>query len=216
MESHRSIIIAGVFLAFSCLHAGAQTYESLTGDKSIEIAWASDAFATNLRSNGTTTFGGSPVEIRFEIGTFAVGFDPRTASPAQWAANWIVLQSATYDKSENQVIQTATLSTNSAPFTENSQAYIWGYTTKDVGSGQAEWIMLAADSWKWPSLDAPTASTFSVSDVKSPSEMILGSVNGTYNGTSYHMMLSSIPVPEPSVPLVSCLTTLGLLLRRKR
>ncbi|RYD28419.1 MAG: hypothetical protein EOP87_19705, partial [Verrucomicrobiaceae bacterium] len=121
--------VAGLLLLAAIHPASAQSYESLTNDTAIEIVWASNAFATNLMADGTTTFGGSPLNIQFELGTFTAGFDPRGASPAEWAANWVVLQTAIYDETEQQMIETATLGSNAAPFSENSQAYIWGYTT---------------------------------------------------------------------------------------
>jgi hypothetical protein len=209
--------VAGLILLAAIHPASAQSYDSLTSDKNIQIVWASDAFSTNLMADGATTFAGTPLNIQFELGTFAAGFDPRGASPAEWAAHWVVLQTAAYDKTEHQVIQTATLDSNAAPFSENTQAYIWGYTTKDLGSGVAEWIMLAADEWKWPSVDTLQPPTFSVSDAGKPSEMILGSVNGSFNGVAYHMQLASIAaIPEPSVMLLPGLALLGLTLRRKR
>ncbi|WAC20739.1 PEP-CTERM sorting domain-containing protein [Luteolibacter sp. SL250] len=209
--------VAGLLMLAAIQPACAQSYESLTSEKTIQIVWASDAFTTSLMADGTTTFGGTPLNIQFELGTFTAGFDPRGASPAEWAANWVVLQTAMYDKTEQQVIETATLGSNAAPFAENTQAYIWGYTTKDLNSGVAEWIMLAADEWKWPSVDSLQPPTFSVSDAAKPSEMILGSVNGSYNGVSYHMQLASVTaVPEPSVMALPGLALLGLALRRKR
>lgn len=187
-------------------------------DSGVQIGWASNAFATNLRADGTTTFGGTPVTIQFELGAFKQGFDPTVRPQSEWAANWVVLQSTTYDTVENQFIQTATLTSNSLPFAEDSAAFIWGFTTKDTSSANAEWIVLSADNWKWPSAATPTVETFSVSDVTTSSEMLVGSVNGIFNGTNYHMMLESVTivVPEPSGIALAGLAGLGLLFRRKR
>jgi hypothetical protein len=188
-------------------------------DAGVQIAWASDAFATNLMADGSTTFGGAPMTIHFELGAFKQGFDPTVRPQSEWASNWVVLQGTAYDPVENQFIQTATLSGNTSPFEENSAAYIWGFTTKDTSSGTtAEWIVLSASNWKWPSAAAPGTETFSVSDVTTSSEILMGSVNGVFNGTGYHMMLErvSVVVPEPSGAAFAGLACLALLLRRKR
>ena len=66
-------------------------------------------------ADGVITFEEAAEEIRFELGTFTSGFDPRTATPDQWVANWIVLQGADYNKSDKQVIETATLGSNDSP-----------------------------------------------------------------------------------------------------
>lgn len=206
--------IAGLLFTVSPLSHG-QSYQSLKSaespQKGIEIAWASDAFATNLMADGATTFSDSHQPILFELGTFKSGFDPTQFAPTEWAANWIVLQTAAYDPIENQVIQTGTLVTNTAPFSQNSQAYIWGYNTKDASAG-AEWIVLAAGSWKWPSIDANLPVTFSISDVMKPSEMLMGSVNGI----GYHMALQAVIVPEAASLVLFGIAGMGLLARRKR
>jgi len=186
--------------------------ESLSG---AEIAWASDAFAHNVMADGVTTFGGSAKVIQFELGTFAEGFDPSTSSQADWAANWIVLQTATYDPTEDQVIQTGTLLANTSPFYEGAQAYIWGYTTKDVSQG-AEWIVLGAESWTWPAHDANQPSTFSVSDVTQSHEMLMGSVNSSTNGVFHHMQLELVTVPEPAGLSLLGFVAIGWVWRRRR
>jgi len=186
--------------------------ESLSG---AEIAWASDAFAHNVMADGVTTFGGSTKVIQFELGTFAEGFDPVTSSPADWAANWIVLQTATYDPNDDQVIQTGTLISNNSPFYAGAQAYIWGFTTKDVNAG-AEWIVLGADNWTWPAHDANLPSTFSVSDANQSHEMLFGSVNGYTNGVFHHMQLEVVAIPEPATFSLLGFCAFGWAWRRRR
>jgi hypothetical protein len=208
MEKSPLSAFAGLMFLAAVAPAFAQTSESLenTNQKwtvsadaigGAQIAWASDAFAYNVMADGVTTFGGSAKVIQFELGTFVEGFDPTQASPTEWAANWIVLQTATYDPNDDQVIQTGTLVANTSPFYEGAQAYIWGYTTKDVSEG-AEWIVLGADSWTWPAHDANLPSTFSVSDVTQSHEMLFGSVNSSTNGVLHHMQLELVTVPEPA------------------
>ena len=225
-KSPLSVCAVGLLLLAAPVPPLAQTSESLekTNQKwtvsaesmsGAEIAWASDAFAHNVMSDGVTTFGGSAKVIQFELGTFAEGFDPSTSSPADWAANWIVLQSATYDPNDDQVIQTGTLSSNASPFYEGAQAYIWGYTTKDVNAG-AEWIVLGADSWSWPAHDANLPSTFSVSDVTQSHEMLFGSVNGYTDGVFHHMQLELVTIPEPAGLSLLGFAMLGGLMRRNR
>lgn len=205
------------FIARRLLCAAVLTAPLHAQEAGVQIAWASDAFATNLMADGSITFGGAPMTIHFELGTFKQGFDPTTSPVSEWAGNWIVLQGTMYDPVENQVIQTATLPDNSSPFFEDSPAFIWGFTTKDASSGTAEWIVLSADNWKWPSTTNPGTETFSVSDADLPSEVLFGSVNGVFNGIEYHMMLQKAEaVPEPGGLLLSGLAGMALLFRRKR
>lgn len=200
----------GMFLAAA---SGMTLAQNLPApEQSTQIGWASEAFATNLMADGITTFEEAAESIRFELGTFSPGFDPSTATPDQWVANWIVLQGADYDLVDQQVIQTATLSSNHSPFTANTQAYIWGYTSKAVDP-TSQWLLVAAPSWKWPSTSSPLPTTFSISDAK-PADAIIGSVNPE-NG-SYHMQFDYVAVPEPSAVLLGCVASAGLLLRRRR
>jgi hypothetical protein len=176
-----------------------------------EIAWASEAFATNLMADGITTFEASGDDIRFELGTFAPGFDPRTATPEQWLTSWIVLQGAGYDMVDQQFIQTTTLYSNATPFLTGGQAFIWGYNTKDINSG-AEWLIVGAPSWTWPASNSPLPTTFSMSDALQ-ADVIFGSVNQS----GHHMQLGAVtPVPEPGTMLLAAIATVGCVLRRRR
>lgn len=183
----------------------------LSGAASTQIAWASDAFATNLMADGVTTFETSGKTIRFEIGTFMTGFDPSSEPFENWADKWVVLQGTDYDLNDQQFIGTATLSSNSDPFSIGAQTYIWGYLDKDLTQGQTEWILMSSPAWTIPSTSSPLPSTFSVSDVR-PQDVIIGSVGGP--GGSYHMQLGT--VPEPSTLVLGLLAGIGLAVRRKR
>lgn len=198
-------------IAFAAAAGIASGQNLAAPDEGTQIGWATEAFATNYMADGITTFEESAQSIRFELGTFAPGFDPTTATPDQWVSNWIVLQGADYDLVDQQVIQTATLESNDSPFTFNTQAYIWGYTSKDVAP-DSQWLLVAAPSWKWPSATAPLPTTFSMSDAK-PQDAIYGEVNPESGG--YHMQFEYVVVPEPSTALLAC-AALGLVFRRRR
>jgi hypothetical protein len=186
--------------------------QNLTPPASIQIGWASNAFATNLMADGVTTFEDAAKAIHFELGTFSPGFDPRSATPDQWVSSWIVLQGTDYDLIDQQFVQTATLSSNATPFAANTQAYIWGYTSKTVDP-TSEWLLVGATSWKWPDLNAVgTPPVFSMGDAKS-ADAIIGQVN--YAGTHVHMQLA-YAIPEPSSSLLFAMTLWGLVWVRRR
>lgn len=176
-----------------------------------QIAWASDAFATNLMADGVTTFEASGKTIRFEIGTFMTGFDPSTEPFENWADKWVILQGTDYNLNDQQFIETATLYSNSEPFSIGAQAYIWGYLDKDLSQGETEWILMSSPAWTIPAANSPLPSTFSVSDVRIQ-DVLIGSVAGP--GGSYYMQLGT--VPEPSTCLLGLLTGIGLAVRRRR
>ncbi|MES2660058.1 MAG: PEP-CTERM sorting domain-containing protein [Verrucomicrobiota bacterium] len=196
--------------------AGLAFGQDLSEPPGTQIGWASEAFATNYMADGVTTFEQAIAEdgvtIRFELGTFAVGFDPRTATAEDWVANWIVLQGADYNTGDQQVIETATLTSNVSPFGQNAQAYIWGFTSKDVDP-ESQWVLLAAPAWKWPDANSPLPTTFSVSDAVSL-DAIIGSVNPVDG--SYHMQFGNVAVPETSTSLLAATAVLGLAWRRRR
>lgn len=192
--------------------AGAAFAQTSIPASGTQIVWASEAFATNFMADGVTTFEEAPESIHFELGTFAPGFNPATATPEQWVSNWIVLQGADYDLVDQQVIQTATLTSNATPFLENAQAYIWGYTSKDVAP-TSQWLLVGAQSWIWPDSNTLLPTTFSMSDA-SPADAFIGSVNP--QGGSYHMQLDYVVVPEPSVALLAAGASLAFLVRRRR
>jgi hypothetical protein len=183
----------------------------MSGATGTQIAWASDAFATNLMADGVTPFEASGKTIRFEIGTFMTGFDPSTEPFENWADKWVVLQGTDYDLNDQQFIGTATLFSNSDPFSIGAQAYIWGYLDKDLSQGETEWILMSSPAWSIPAANSPLPTTFSVSDVR-VQDVLVGSVGGP--GGSYYMQLGT--VPEPSTCLLGMISLLSLALHRKR
>ncbi len=211
MTNHPSTTFAGFILIAASLSASAQNLLPFQEEENTQIAWASEIFATNLMSDGVTTFEASGQSIRFELGTFATGFDPRNASPQDWLDNWIILQGTDYDPIENQFINTATLHAGDPAFTAGGQAYIWGYNSKDPEiMDSTGWLIVGSPLWTWPSTSAPLPSVFSMSDATN-ADVLIGSVNGS----GYHMQLAT-PVPEPATPLMLALAGVSFAMRRRR
>lgn len=214
MKTRRLTTAGALACLFGNMVASGQSIEAPEdfGPTSTQIAWASEAFATNLRADGVTTFESAGDVVRFELGVFSPGFDPLTATPDEWVSGWIVLQGVDYDLNDQQFIETATLASNDAPFQVGAPVYIWGYTTKTPADG-AEWLLVSSPVWQWPAVDAPLPTTFSMSDAL-PAHALFGAVNA--EDGSYHMRLAVVAVPEPSgVVLAAC----GLLVfasRRRR
>lgn len=204
-----------LFFILGACHLSAQNIEPQEPGTGTQIAWASEAFSLNLMADGVTTFGDSGQQIRFELGTFAPGFDPTTASPEQWASSWIVLQGAEYDLVDGQFINTTTLYSNADGFAVGSQAFIWGYNTLDINEG-TEWILMAASDWKWPSAGSLLPTTFSLSSETPGSAAILGTVNDPATGSLMQLQaVYPLVVPEPSVSILAAISS-TLLLRRRR
>lgn len=207
MSPQITLRLAGALLCAASHLPGQDLPAPEEGDESsTQIAWASEAFANNLMADGVTTFEDSGDTIQFEIGTFTSGFDPTTASFDDLLLNWVVLDTTTYNNGDQQFIDTTTLYSNADPFTVGGQAYVWGFNTKDLSSGDAEWLIVSSDAWLWPSVDSPLPSTFSMSDAT-----MAGVIVGGVNSGAYHMQLTAVPEPATAT-----LAVLGLLALRRR
>ena len=85
--------------------------------------------------------------FRFELGVFKAGFVPTSENIDQWAENWNPAQATFYNPETNRFAGKFTVTSNLAPFTAGTPAYIWGFR----GSPQeAEWILFRKNNWKWP------------------------------------------------------------------
>lgn len=186
--------------------------QKLQSEPSTQIGWATEAFAKNMMADGITTFESSGEAIHFELGTFASGFDPGTATPEEWVTNWIILQGAEYDLVNQQVIQTATLSSSDTEFTTSAGVFIWGYTSKNVVP-ESQWLLVSSQEWRWPSPSNPLPTTFSMSDAR-PGDALIGYVNPA--NQAFHMQFEYVAVPEPSAALLGMLGAFGIVLRRRR
>lgn len=199
-----------IFSLTSLAGAGMVQAQNFMPNEGIQIGWASNAFATNLMADGVTNFEQAAVEITFQLGAFRDDFRPTQENVFLWADHWVPLQTVTYNPLDQQYIGTATLTSNSGPFIEGSQAWVWAYNSKDVVA-TSEWLLAGAATWKWPNASATLPVTFSMGDASSR-DAVIGSVN-PLDG-SHHMMLQT-PVPEPSIAAMALLGSLTFFRRRR-
>ncbi len=191
------------------LPLGAQNYP-LGDEPGIQFGWASEAFATNLRADGMLTFEEAEEEILFQLGAFRDGFNPATSDPSQWQDHWVVLQTATYDPFDQQVIATATLTGNEEPFFAGGQIWVWAFNSIEYAE-DSEWLLVAPTGWHWPDVSSVLPVTYSLSDAL-PEDAVFGAINGS----GFHLRLQqAMVIPEPALAMLSSIGFL-LLLRRRR
>jgi PEP-CTERM motif len=177
----------------------------------------------------------------FDLGTFEVGFTPDETNMSQWLTNWRVFDTATAGAGWDPGTQslswltdhTATgesASGNATPgamFPEGTQAYLWVYTSKDIGT-LPEWALLMdqivapnlGDDWLYPDPALQSGEQFNwrTGDLDAA---IFGAVNGSrsssgsFTAPSGAFTLQTHLVPEPSGLLLMGAGLLALH-RRKR
>lgn len=212
MKAHPPRILQSMIL-FGLIMAGglpAQQVPPAPPEIGAQIGWASNAFATNLRADGFTTFEAGALPVFFQLGAFDPGFDPAKQDLGLWKDAWTPLANALYNSDDQQVIATSTLTNNDSPFQYGSQAWIWAFTSQDV-KPDSEWLLVAVPSWLWPDKSAPLPVTFSMGDAL-PGHAVIGDVNPA-NG-AFHMRLESIP--EPGSVALLIFPAFALALRRRR
>ena len=116
----------------------------------------------------------------FELGVFANGFVPSATNTAQWAANWVPAQRATFSRSKNWFTAICQVTNNTAPFTVGAPAYIWGFNGSEE---QGQWILYRSTSWTWPVADdtAPSTRFWSAKDAN---VVVVGSLPAATGGVS--------------------------------
>ncbi|MBL9115235.1 MAG: right-handed parallel beta-helix repeat-containing protein [Verrucomicrobiaceae bacterium] len=183
-------------------------------------------------------------QFRFELGTFEAGFVPTVANRDQWSANWKIFDaavegdgwdSATQTLAQRSVEHTSTgqsssaYATPGAVFSENDEAYVWVYDTKDLGAG-AEWALLYDDlnasqgnlagDWRFPMPGLPVDDEFywEMADLDTP---VFGGANnvqgpGGYTNDPGTYVLQTHAVPEASGVMLLMVPALLLGLGRRR
>ncbi len=236
---HPAVVRAPVWVRGGGLAIGMALGMAATAEASRSINFGSTLNATNLQSDG------SPMDVTFtfELGVFS-DFVPQLENIDLWTADWTALQdsagnpaAAPYDSSPlfpgasvfvNNFEGTAQIIENvsdpGSPYAPGSQAYIWGFTSREVGV-QSEWILLTNAAWILPvvpddGMPSPFSLDFAVSDAGTVATV--GSVNPDYAtaGDTPHLVSArvvpqAVPAPEPASALL-VLIGAGTLLARRR
>lgn len=216
-------LLAAVFVAISALQTHAQT-----------LNWGVPVGETLVDSNGDAI----DDSYVFELGAFALNYDPQEANVGEWLTHWRVFDALTYDSSGFKFTTSTVFilddvkSSSLKPNVSNEsfaglKAYIWVRKgdTPDPGS---EWFVGRAVDWTFPLVGGDCCSNdkieWSVSDL-GPTEVPEwgrqnnnqpGPGESTFTGPLDGVQTHTFPIPEPSSALLTFIAGFGLLLRRRR
>lgn len=131
------------------------------------IQWFVDPRSENFTEEGADL----DQSFRFELGVFANGFVPTEENIDQWSENWVAAQRATYHEGNRWFTSVYHVTENTAPFTVNTPAYVWGFSG---GPDEGEWVLFRGASWRWPR--ASFNPNPRVWNAREATEVIMGSV----------------------------------------
>jgi hypothetical protein len=116
----------------------------------------------------------------FELGVFANGFVPSATNTAQWAANWVPAQRASFSSKHHWFTAVCNVTNNVAPFAAGAPAYVWGFNGSEA---QGQWILYRSTNWTWPTADdtAPSTRFWSAKDAN---VVVVGSLPAATGGVS--------------------------------
>jgi hypothetical protein len=154
-------------------------------------------------------------DMTFQVGGFD-GAAPTSLQDFISDTNWIAMPAMTaganatnWDETFSFFFGDFSYSSNPAPFTVGSQAYIFGFNSLDAGP-DAQWILLSDASWTIPASapDNPTAVEFMVG----PNSFIVAGIGSLQNVDATNIFQSAQAIPEPSTyALIFGLGILGFL-----
>ncbi len=187
------------------------------------INWGNAASLSGINfDSGGSLLDGS---YTFTLGVFDAGFDPYTADPTTWFANWTELDTATYNAPVSLFSDTFLVTDNTHA---GQQAYIWGYNQTTPVDQTAEWVLITDDDgkdgndWVIPNHSDQTALTLEwrVSSATSP---VFGGLNDTQgpgdfssDPTPYQLQTHTFPAPVPEPGALAFLAYAGFLTARRR
>jgi hypothetical protein len=215
------ILNAALLLAASSTCIQAQT-----------LNWGSPVGTLVVDSNGD----GVDDSFVFELGAFNLGFTPDETNYEEWALNWQMFDSTTYNPTFGYFTSTVNVISNvsgqvnsSNPLANTANfaglvAYLW-VRNEDTPGANTEWLLVRASDWTFPATAGDCCDTsvieWSISDLNTgntPGYGRQGGVGGpgAYTHTSTGGLQTHTFVPEPSTVLLGVFAFASALLRRQR
>lgn len=132
----------------------------------------------------------------FELGVFSGGFVPSALNTADWHAHWVPAQRLSYDATAQRFNQQYSVSSNIAPFSKDTDAYVWGF---QGGVAASEWLLFRNETWSWPapvgSPPSPTGLYWNAAEASA--------VLGTVNAAGSPFLMQSAAVTDAASPATS-------------
>jgi hypothetical protein len=196
------------------------------------LNWGSPVGTLIVDSNGD----GIDDSYVFELGAFNLGFIPDQNNHEEWALNWMVFDTATYNPTFGYFTSTVNVIsdvsgnvTSSNPLADSGNfaglvAYLW-IRNEDTPGENTEWLLVRANNWTFPLTAGDCCDTtvieWSVSDLNSGNTPLYGSQGGvTGPGEHTHTSTSGLQthtfIPEPSAAALGVIAFAVTLLRRRR
>lgn len=223
MKTYFTLLAAAVFAA------------ALSTSPAQTLNWGSAAFSDMVDSTGQALPDNAFV---FELGAFADGFTPEESNVNSWLANWRVFDQGEYNQGNGVFIGVVNILGNvggndgvysndpgaSTMSFAGLGAYIWvrNHDVADVGT---EWFLARAGTWTFPTTGGDCCDTnvieWSVTDLTNSDSPLYGKQGttsglGGFTDTGSHALQTYSFVPEPSAFLLTALTGVGAMLRRRR
>jgi hypothetical protein len=174
----------------------------------------------------------------FELGAFALDFTPDEDNVEDWALNWKMFDTATYNPAFGYLTSTVHVvgdvsggvtSSNPAADPGNFSglvAYLWIRNSDQPVEG-SEWLVVRADNWTFPVTAGDCCDTsvieWSISDLDTGDTPLWGRQGGVSGPGVYTPGTTGTPgmqtftfVPEPSSALMAGLAAIAAVMRRRR
>ncbi len=211
------ILMTALLGAFAPTRAHAQT-----------LNWGSPVGSLLVDSDGD----GLDDRFVFELGAFALDFIPDDSNLEEWAVNWRVFDSASYNQDFGyftSTVQVLSDGSSSNPAASAGSfagmiAYLWIRDSDEPVEG-SEWLLVRAENWVFPAVGGDCCDTrvieWSISDLDSGDLPLWGNQGGTRGpGESTTTTTTGLQthtfVPEPSTALLAAIACGFAVLCRRR